>query len=114
MLAAIGIYGLMAYSVQHRTQEIGIRMALGANAAAVLRIVLAGGLVPALAGTALGLFGAFVLKRTLATFLYETSAMDPVIIAAVVFLLIGVTIVACLVPAARAARIDPVAALRNE
>jgi predicted permease len=114
ILSMIGAYGVVHHGVRARTQEIGIRMALGANAAAVLRIVLAGGLVPALAGTALGLFGAFVLKRTLATFLYETSAMDPVIIAAVVFLLIGVTIVACLVPAARAARIDPVAALRNE
>jgi putative ABC transport system permease protein len=114
ILSMIGAYGVVHHGVRARTQEIGIRMALGANAAAVLRIVLAGGFVPALAGTALGLFGAFVLKRTLATFLYETSAMDPVIIAAVVFLLIGVTIVACLVPAARAARIDPVAALRNE
>jgi len=114
ILSMIGAYGVVHHGVRARTQEIGIRMALGANAAAVLRIVLAGGVVPALAGTALGLFGAFVLKRTLATFLYETSAMDPVIIAAVVLLLIGVTIVACLVPAARAARIDPVAALRNE
>ena len=114
ILSMIGAYGVVHHGVRARTQEIGIRMALGANAAAVLRIVLAGGLVPALAGTALGLFGAFVLKRTLATFLYETSAMDPVIIAAVALLLIGVTIVACLVPAARAARIDPVVALRNE
>ena len=85
-----------------------------ANAAAVLRIVLAGGLMPALAGATLGLFGAFVLKRTFATFLYETSAMDPLILGAVISLLLSVTVVACLVPALRAARIDPVAALRNE
>jgi putative ABC transport system permease protein len=110
----IGAYGVVHHGVRARTQEIGIRMALGANAAAVLRIVLAGGLMPAIAGTTLGLIGAFVLKRTLATFLYETSAMDPVIIGGVILLLLGVTIVACLLPAVRAARIDPVAALRNE
>jgi predicted permease len=114
ILSMIGAYGVVHHGVRARTQEIGIRMALGANAAAVLRIVLAGGLMPAIAGTTLGLIGAFVLKRTLATFLYETSAMDPVIIGGVILLLLGVTIVACLLPAVRAARIDPVAALRNE
>jgi len=114
ILSMIGAYGVVQHGVRARTQEIGIRMALGANAAAVLRIVLAGGLIPALAGAILGLFGAFVLKRTLATFLYETSAMDPLILAAVISLLLSVTVVACLLPALRAARIDPVAALRNE
>ena len=114
ILSVIGAYGVVQHGVRARTQEIGIRMALGANAAAVLRIVVAGGLIPALAGATLGLFGAFVLKRTLATFLYETSAMDPLILATVISLLLSVTVVACLLPALRAARIDPVAALRNE
>ena len=114
ILSMIGVYGVVHNGVRARTQEIGIRMALGANAAAVVRIVLTGGLVPALAGVTLGLFGAFVLKRTLATFLYETSAMDPVIISGVVLLLLSAASVACLLPAVRAARIDPVAALRNE
>jgi len=114
MLSVIGAYGVVHHGVRARTQEIGIRMALGANASAVLRIILAGGLLPALAGTTLGLLGAFVLKRTLASFLYETSAMDPVILSAVILLLLCVTMVACLVPAVRAARIDPVSALRNE
>jgi putative ABC transport system permease protein len=114
ILSMIGAYGVVHHGVRARTQEIGIRMALGANAAAVLKIVLAGGLIPAAAGATLGLFGAFVMKRTLATFLYETSAMDPLILGVVISLLLSVTVVACLLPALRAARIDPVAALRNE
>jgi predicted permease len=113
ILAVIGVYGVVRQSVAARTQEIGIRMALGANAAQVLRIVLAGGLGPALAGAVIGLLGSLALRRTISTFLYETSALDPVIYTAVVALLLGVTLIACLVPAARASRVDPVAALRK-
>jgi predicted permease len=114
ILSMIGAYGVVHHGVRARTQEIGIRMALGANAAAVLKIVLAGGLIPAATGATLGLVGAFVMKRTLATFLYETSSMDPLILGVVISLLLSVTAAACLLPALRAARIDPVAALRNE
>ena len=114
MLSVIGAYGVVQQGVRSRTQEIGIRMALGANASKVLRIVLAGGLIPALAGTALGLLGAFSLNRTLSTFLYETNALDPLIFGSVMALLLIVTTVACLAPAFHAARVDPVRALRNE
>jgi putative ABC transport system permease protein len=113
-LSVIGAYGVIHQSVASRTQEIGIRMALGADAAAVLRIVLAGGLTPALVGLALGLAGSLALSRTIAAFLYETSPVDPLIYAAVTVLLLLVTTAACLAPAARAARFDPVAALRQQ
>jgi predicted permease len=114
ILSIVGAYGVVHQSVSARTQEIGIRMALGANAAAVLRIVLMGGLGPAVAGASLGLMGSLALSRTLGTFLYETNPLDPLIYVAVITLLLGVTAAACLAPARRAARFDPVAALRNE
>ena len=113
VLAVIGVYGVIHQSVAARTQEIGIRMALGANAAAVRRMVLTGGLAPAVAGLCLGLLGSVALGRTISTFLYETSALDPLIYAGVTVLLLGVTTAACLMPARRASRFDPVAALRN-
>ena len=114
MLSVIGAYGVVQQAVRSRTQEIGIRMALGANAWKVLRIVLTGGLLPAFAGTVLGLIGALSLNRTLATFLYETNALDPLIFGTVMTMLLTVTTVACLAPALHAARVDPVRALRNE
>jgi putative ABC transport system permease protein len=114
ILSVVGAYGVVQQSVAARTQEIGIRMALGANAAAVLRIVLAGGLAPAVAGAALGLLGSLALRRTMATFLYETNPLDPLIYSTVLLLLLAVTVVACLVPAVRASRVDPVAAIRND
>jgi putative ABC transport system permease protein len=114
ILSVIGAYGVVHQSVAARTQEIGIRMALGANAAAVFKIILAGGLVPAAIGAVLGLLGSLALRRTLATFLYETNALDPLIYAAVFALLLGVTVVACLVPAVRASQVDPVSAIRAE
>jgi predicted permease len=114
VLAMIGAYGVIHQSVVSRTQEIGIRMALGASGATIGRIVLAGGLLPAVVGIVLGLAGSLALSRTMATFLYETSALDPVIYTAVPLLLLTVTVVACLAPAARAARFDPVRALRND
>jgi putative ABC transport system permease protein len=114
VLSVIGAYGVIHQSVAARTQEIGIRMALGANATAVRRMVLAGGLIPAGAGLALGLLGSLALSRTLATFLYETDAIDPLIYAGVTVLLLAVTSIACLAPARRASRFDPMTALRGE
>ncbi len=113
VLAVIGTYGVIHQSVAARTQEIGVRMALGANAASVLRLVLAAGMIPAAAGLTLGLLGSLMLSRTLSTFLYETNALDPVIYAAVTFTLLAVTTLACLAPSIRAARLDPMRALRR-
>ncbi len=113
ILSVIGAYGVIRQSVAARTQEIGIRMALGANPPAVLRMVLVEALVPAAGGVVLGLAGSLVLSRAIAGFLYETSRLDPVIYAAVAMLLLGVTMVASVAPARRAAQSDPVAALRQ-
>ncbi len=113
VLSVIGAYGVMHQSIASRTREIGIRMALGADSAAVRWMVLVGGLAPAIAGLAIGLLGSFALSRTIATFLYETSALDPLIYAAVTALLLAVTTLACLAPARRASRNDPMAALRH-
>ena len=113
VLSVIGAYGVIHQSVAARTQEIGIRMALGANAPAVLRMVLASGMAPAFTGLALGLLGSLALSRTIASFLYETNPLDPIIYGAVTVLLLVVTIIACLAPARRAARFDPMAALRT-
>jgi putative ABC transport system permease protein len=113
LLAVVGTYGIIHRSVAARTQEIGIRTALGADASSVLRMVLGGGLSLAVAGLALGLAGSAALSRTMSSFLYETSALDPTIYGAVAFLLLGVTTAATLTPARRAARIDPIAALRD-
>ena len=114
VLSMIGAYGVIHQSVAARTQEIGIRMALGASASSVLRMVLKAGMIPAIAGLGLGLLGSLALGRTVATFLYETNAFDPVIYAGVTALLLLVTTAACLAPARRAARFDPMAALRRE
>jgi predicted permease len=114
ILSVIGAYAVIHQSVAARRQEIGIRMALGANAPTVRRMVLTAGLTPAIAGLALGLLGSFALSRTLVTFLYETNPLDPVIYVAVPTLLLAVTAVACLVPARRASRFDPMIALRNQ
>jgi predicted permease len=113
VLAVVGAYSVIRQSVVARTQEIGIRMALGANATSVSRMVLVAGLAPAAAGLILGLMGSVALSRTLATFLYETSALDPVIYAIVTLMLFAVTTMACLAPALRAARLDPMNALRH-
>jgi putative ABC transport system permease protein len=114
VLAVIGAYGVINQSIAVRTQEIGIRMALGANATVVLKMLLAAGLAPAIAGVALGLFGSLALSRTMATFLYETSALDAPIHIGVACLLLAVTAAACIMPARRAARFDPVQALRHD
>jgi predicted permease len=114
LLSVIGAYGILQRLVAARTQEIGIRMALGASAAVVLRMVLAAGLWLVMAGLTIGLLGALALSRVIASFLYETSSLDPLIYAAVIVVLLSVTLVAILTPARRAARVDPMAALRDQ
>jgi ABC-type antimicrobial peptide transport system permease subunit len=113
VLSVIGAYGVIHQSVAARTQEIGIRMALGANAGAVARMVLVTGLTPAIAGLALGLLGSLALGRTIAAFLYQTNPFDPLVYVLVTALFLAVTAFACLAPARRAARFDPIAALRR-
>jgi predicted permease len=113
-LAAIGIYGVLAYQVSQRRREIGIRMALGAASGSIFSLVLReGGLIIA-AGAGCGLIGAFFLRQTLQTQLYETGAMDPAIVAAVAGMLIAVAFVACVLPARRAAKTDPLIALSDQ
>jgi putative ABC transport system permease protein len=114
VLAAVGIYSVMAYAVTERTHEIGVRMALGADRAAVLRMVLARGALLALVGVALGLAGALVLTRFLESLLYQVKPADPVTFAAGAALLVAVALAACYIPAWRATRVDPMAALRQE
>ena len=113
-LGMVGIYGLLAYSVKQRTSEIGLRIALGASRGRVLGMVLRQGLRLTLAGLALGLAGAFATTRLLASSLYGVNAIDPITFAAVPLLLLLITIAACLVPAARAANVDPMITLRYE
>jgi len=113
-LAAIGIYGLMAYSVQQRTQEIGIRLALGAGAAGVRKMVVFQGMRLALLGVTVGLAASFFLTTLLATFLFGVREKDPVVFTAVAVTLSLVSLLAVWLPARRATRIDPVIALRYE
>jgi putative ABC transport system permease protein len=114
MLAAVGIYGVMSYSVTQRTSEIGIRITLGAQSVDVFRIVLGEGLRFALIGVAVGVAGGLVLIRLLSTFLYGVSATDPLTFFGVAILLIAVSVAACFFPARRATRVDPIEALRYE
>ena len=117
LLAAIGVYGLMAYSVQQRTQEIGIRMALGADKASVLRLFIGRELKWGLAGIGLGTIGALLLTKILSSYshlLYGVRSSDPLTFAAVSALLISVAVGACYIPARRAAKVDPMVALRYE
>jgi predicted permease len=114
VLAAIGIYGVLAYTVEQRTQEIGVRMALGAQVRAVLGMVLAQGARLALAGLGLGMLLALLLRRALASLLFGIAPSDPFTFLGVGVVLAGVAFAACYIPARRAARIDPLAALRAE
>ncbi len=113
-LAAIGVYGLMAYSVAQRNQEIGIRMALGADRPAIRRLVVWSGMRLAIAGIAVGVVAAFALTRLMATFLFEVHPWDPVAFVAAPLILAVVSLAAAWVPGMRASRIDPVKALHGE
>jgi ABC-type antimicrobial peptide transport system permease subunit len=114
VLAAIGIYGLMAYAVQQRTQELGIRMALGANRSNVLRLVMAQGMKLAVSGVVLGLALAWGLTRLIASLLFGVTAADPMTFGMVAAILAAVALAAAYVPARRATTIDPLIALRYE
>jgi predicted permease len=113
-LGALGIYGVLAYAVSQRRQEIGVRVALGASPRSVLQLVVGQGMALAAAGVVLGLIGAFVLTRLMAAVLFEVRATDPVTFATVVVVLLGAALVASWLPARRALRIDPVQALRYD
>lgn len=114
LLAAIGIYGLMAYSVQQRTPEIGVRMALGADSDTVRNMIVRQGMRVALAGIAIGLASAFGLTRIIASFLFGVTALDPAVFVAAPLLLSAVALIGIWFPARRAAQIDPLRALRSE
>ncbi len=114
LLACVGLYGVLSYLITLRMTEIGIRMALGAQRDQVLALVLADGFKPALAGVALGLVASAAAVRLMQSFLYKTEALDPLVFIAVTATLLLVAAVACIVPAWRASRLDPVRALRTE
>jgi putative ABC transport system permease protein len=114
LLASIGIYGAVAYTVEQRTGEIGVRMALGAQTRDVLRLVVNQGMKPVVIGLAIGIVSAFALGRLIASQLYQVSAHNPALLGGATVLLAAIALIACLLPARRAALVDPVQALRAE
>jgi putative ABC transport system permease protein len=113
-LAAVGIYGVLAYLVSQRTQEIGVRLAIGADRAQVLAMVMRQGLLLSLGGIAVGLAAALLLTRLMQSLLYQVQPLDPVTFVTVPLILLGVTAVASYVPARRATRVSPLIALRTQ
>ena len=114
LLASIGIYGAVAYTVEQRTGEIGVRMALGAQTRDVLRMVVSQGMRPVVIGLAIGIASAFALGRLLTSQLYEVSAHNPALLVGSTVLLRRIAMIACLLPARRATHVDPIQALRAE
>ena len=114
LIAAVGIYGVLAYSVNQRTWEIGLRIALGARAGSVVRLIVKEGMVVAFAGIGAGLVAAIVLGRAVGSLVYGIAPRDPLTFAGVAAALALVAFAACSVPAKRASRVDPMVALREE
>jgi ABC-type antimicrobial peptide transport system permease subunit len=114
LLASIGIYGAVAYTVEQRTGEIGVRMALGAQTRDVLRLVVNQGMKPVLVGLCIGIGSAFALGRLIASQLYQVSAHNPALLIGSTLLLAAIALIACVVPARRAAHVDPMVALHYE
>jgi predicted permease len=114
LLAAIGLYGVMAYTVSRRTREIGIRVALGASSSGIVRLVLRQGLGLTLGGIVLGVLGALALARVTRSLLFGVSPTDPTTYVLVAGVILGIALLACLIPAQRAMRVDPLVAIRDE
>jgi putative ABC transport system permease protein len=114
IIATVGIHGVISYAVSRRTHEIGVRMALGARCADVLRMVIWGGMRMTLIGISLGVVAALVLTRFMKNLLFEVSAADPATFAGVVLMLVVVALIASYIPARRATKVDPLLALRHE